>query len=46
MYDIPMEKAIKPAVKTRKEIIDHILLPPLDEDPEMDFGFEHIEDDD
>ena len=46
MYDVPMEKAIKQAVKTRKEIIDHNLLPPLDKDPDMDFGFEHIEDDD
>ena len=45
MYDMPMEKAIKQAVKTWNEIIDHNFLPPLDEDPEMDFEFENIEDD-
>ena len=45
MYDMTMEKAIKQAVKTRNEIIDRNLLPPLDEDPEMDFEFENIEDD-
>ena len=45
MHDMTKEKAIKQVVKTRKEIIDHNLLPPLDEDPEMDSEFENIEDD-
>ena len=45
MYDMPMEKAIKQAVKTRNEIIEHNILPTLDENPEMDFEFENIEDD-
>jgi hypothetical protein len=40
-----MEKAIKQAMKTRNEIKDHTLLPPLDGDLEMDFKFENIEDD-
>jgi hypothetical protein len=45
MYVMPMEKAIKQAVKTRHEIIEHNLLPPLDEGPEMNFEFENIQDD-
>ena len=36
-----MEKVMK----TRNEIIYHNILPPLDEDPEMDIEFENIEDD-
>jgi hypothetical protein len=43
-YDMPKDEAIKQAVKTRKEIIDHNLLPPLDEDPESDYEYENVED--
>ena len=43
-YDMPTDEAIKQAVKTRKEIIDHNLLPPLDEDPESDYEYENVED--
>jgi hypothetical protein len=44
-YDMPKDEAIKQAVKTRKEIIDHNLQPPLDEDPENDYEYENVEDD-
>jgi MinD-like ATPase involved in chromosome partitioning or flagellar assembly len=44
-YDMPKDEAIKQAVKTRKEIIDHNLQPPLDEDPESDYEYENVEDD-
>jgi hypothetical protein len=42
---MPKDEAIKQAVKTRKEIIDHNLQPPLDEDPESDYEYENVEDD-
>jgi hypothetical protein len=45
MYDMPMEKAIKQVVKTRNDIIDHNILPLLDEDQEMDIEFQNIEHD-
>ena len=43
-YDMPTDEAFKQAVKTREEIIDHNLLPPLDEDPESDYEYENVED--